>query len=261
VSRGAGAARAGTGPAVAGSVVILAALRREISALEGRTRIARRWSDGTLKASQGWLQGTDVILASTGDGAENAARGARALLEGRRVESIIVVGVAGALSPALRLGMLLVSREVMDENRPVGAPDPAWLQRALRDTGAIPATFVSSRTILCTPQAKRAAYDALPRGAVAGVDLETAAFARAATERGIPYIALRAISDVAEETLPMDFNAMRDASGAVDVRRVALRALPRPRLLASLWGWRGRMAGCSESLAGAVQALLTGEQP
>ena len=253
-------AASGVQPEASGTVAILAALRREISPLEARTTISRRWRSGWFRAARGILDGTDVILASTGDGAENAASGARALLDHHPVRRVIVVGVAGALSPALAHGGLLLAREVLDESVPVSGPDSAWLQRALRGTGAIPATIVSSRTILCTRRAKREAYHRLPRGTVAGIDLETATFARAASERGIPYIALRAISDVAEESLPMDFNALRDGTGAVDVRRVVLQALSRPRLLLSLWSYRGKMALCSENLAGAVRTLLAGEQ-
>jgi adenosylhomocysteine nucleosidase len=175
------------------------------------------------------------------------------------VASLIVVGVAGGLSPALPLGALLVAHEVVEDGWPVPAPDEAWLQRARRATGATPATFVSTRNMLCTPQDKAHAYSNLAGGGVAAVDLETATFARAASERGLPYVALRAISDTAEESLPLDFNTLRDRTGAVDSRLVALRALTRPRLLPSLWDWRRRLSLCSENLARAVQTLLAGD--
>jgi adenosylhomocysteine nucleosidase len=242
-------------------VAILAALRREIVSLEANMTISRRCSTACFRASVGRLDGTEVIVACTGDGRENAARGAQALLERYPVGRLIVVGVAGGLSPSLRLGSLLVAREVVEDGRSVPAPDALWLQRARRDTGATPATFVSTRNILCTPHDKADAYSSLSGGPVAAVDLETATYARAASLRGIPYVALRAISDTAEESLPLDFNTLRDRAGAVDNRRVALRALTHPRLLPPLWDWRRRVSFCSEKLARAVQTLLAGGAP
>jgi adenosylhomocysteine nucleosidase len=248
-------------PGSTGRIAILAALRRELAALEGRMTISRRLRAGNLQACVGRLDGTDVVLASTGDGAENAARGVQTLLGRYPLGSLIVIGIAGGLSPSLSPGGLLVARDVVEDGRSVPAPDAGWLQRARRDTGATPAIFVSTRKILCTPQDKAAVYSSLPGGGVAAVDLETATYARAASRQGLPYVALRAVSDTAEESLPMDFNEFRDPTGAVCSRLVVLRALARPRLLPSLWDWRARIALCSENLARAVRTLLAGGFP
>jgi len=242
-------------------VAVLAALRREIAPLEARMTVSQRFRSGNLRACAGRLDGVGVVTACTGDGVDNAARGAQALLDRYPVRRVIVVGIAGGLSPALSTGRLLVARAVLEDGRSVPAPDARWVERARRDTGATPALFVSRRDILCTVRAKADAYASLHDGGVAAVDLETAAFARAAAQRRLPYLALRAISDTAEESLPLDFNALRDHTGAVDTRLVTLRALRRPRLLPSLWDWRRRVALCSENLAQAVQTLLAGDYP
>lgn len=254
-------ATVGSEPFAQGTVAVLAALRREIAPLEARMTKSRQFSAGSFRASVGRLDGTEVIVACTGDGRENAARGVQALLERYPVGRLIVIGIAGGLSPSLRVGSLLVAREVVENGGSVPAPDAGWLQRARRDTGATPAVFVSTPNVLCTLREKADAYSSLPGGGVAAVDLETATYARAASLRGIPYLALRAISDTAEEALPMDFNALRDPAGSVDIRRVTLRALTRPRILPSLWEWRGRVSLCSENLARAVQTLLAGGCP
>jgi adenosylhomocysteine nucleosidase len=242
-------------------VAILAPLRREMRALEARTEITHRWSTEPLRAALGQLEGTSVILACTGDGAVNAARSAEALFDRVSAGGVIVVGVAGALSPRLEPGQVLVAREVIEAGGSVPPPDAEWLRRVLRKTGATPATLVSEPRIVGSSGAKAKSYAALPHGTVAAVDLETAALARIAAEHGLPYVALRAISDTAEESLPLDFNLLRDGTGAVDPRRVALRALTRPALLAPLWRMRARIALCSENLARAVYALLAGGFP
>jgi adenosylhomocysteine nucleosidase len=251
----------GPEPAAREAVAILAALRRELAPLEASLMVSQRFRAGSFQASVGWLNGTQVIVACTGDGRENAARGAQALLERYQVGSLMVIGIAGGLSPSLPVGRLLVAREVIEDGRLAPAPDTSWLERARRSAGATPAIFVSTRDMLCTPQAKADAYSELTGGPVAAVDLETATFARAASKRGLPYLALRAISDTAEESLPLDFNTLRDRTGAVNSRLVALRALARPRLLPSLLDWRRRVSCCSENLARAVQTLLAGGCP
>jgi adenosylhomocysteine nucleosidase len=245
--------------AAAGTVAILAALDRELAGLLARVEPIRKWREGRLRACFGRLAGMPVILASTGDGAANARKGARALLERFPVERVMVVGVAGALSPSLEPGRVLAAREVLEEGIPAPPPDPVWLRRALRRTGAAPASLLCTPDLLCTAQAKADLLASLPAGAVAAVDLETAAFARAAAERGLPYLALRAVSDAAEESLPLDFNALRDATGAVDSFRVALAALRRPSLAVPLWRLRGRVEWCAENLARASGAVLAGD--
>ena len=254
-------ARPVSGALAPGRVVILAALNRELAGLRSRIRVERRWQEKNLRAAEGSIEGVPVVVASTGDGAQNAAAGARAVLSGRAVRGVIILGAAGALSARLEPGRVLVAREVIDGEEEVPAPDPLWLHRALRETGATSATFVCSRGLLCSARAKAEAFARLSSGTPAAVDLETAAFARAAAEHGAPYVALRAISDAAEESLPLDFNALRDRSGAVDNRRVLLAALRRPSLLPPLWRLRGRVALCSENLARAAVAILGGGTP
>jgi len=239
-------------------VLILAALPEEIAPLAREMKITRRVDAGRCRAALGRLQGVPVILATTGDGAANAARGVHDLFDRLPVGGMIIAGVAGALSPALAPGRVLIAREVVEGGRPLPPPDKRWMERALRETGAEAATFVSSSTILGTSAAKAAAYAVLTREGAASVDLESATFAREAASRGVPYVALRAITDAADESLPLDFNAFRDRTGAVDRRRVALAAALHPSLIPALWRLRGRVALCSSNLARAVRAILAG---
>ncbi|HEV8337889.1 MAG TPA: hypothetical protein VGR67_15865 [Candidatus Polarisedimenticolia bacterium] len=241
-------------------VAIVAALEREIRALRPALRAERRWKDGSIQAEEGSLGGIPAVLASTGDGARRAESGARDVLDRFEAQCLVILGVAGGLSPHLEAGKIVAAREVIDETGGVPPPDPLHTRRLLRRTGATPAIFVCTRSILCAAREKSEAYARLPWGTeAAATDLETAAFARAAAERGLPYVALRAISDPAEESLPLDFNALRDSEGSVDGRRVALAALARPWLVPSLWHLRTRVALCSESLARAAGAFLAGD--
>ena len=245
----------------AAPVAILAAMDEELAEVRGRAWMGQSLRVDRCRVTVGRLEGVPVIMATTGDGPENAGQGARALLGRFPVGGLIAVGVSGGLSPALEPGRLLAARDILEDGRPAPPPDAAWLERAVQQAGALPATFVSSRTLLCTARSKRDAYAALPDGGVASVDQESAALARAAADRGIPYLALRSIADPAEENLPLDFNALRDATGAVDRRRVAWRVVRRPALVAPLWRLHRRVDLCAERLRRAVCSLLEGGIP
>jgi len=244
--------------AVPGPVLLISALAEEIAPLRRALVTARRLRIGGCPAALGRLDGIPAVVASTGDGAARAARGVRAILDAVPVSRILVVGLAGGLTPHLSAGRVVVSRAVTDSGATVPAPDAPWLARAVRDAAATPATLVTVPRILVTPSAKARALAALPPGDAAAVDLESAAFARGAAERGIPYLILRSISDTAEETLPLDFNAFLDSDGGVDRRRVALAVLRRPSLIAPLWSLRGRMSLGASNLARAARAILAG---
>ncbi len=72
---------------------------------------------------------------------------------------------------------------------------------------------------------KRAAFEATGAHAV---DLESAAVARAAARRRIPFAALRAVADPAGRPLPRAALAALDHQGRVGLLRVALTALANP---------------------------------
>lgn len=235
---------------------ILAAMRRELASLEAHTEIASIRRTPFFRAVEGRLDGRAVILASTGEGAENAQKGAESLFSEFAFDRVVIVGLAGAISPALVPGTVLAITQIVERGAQVPAPDPGLLRRLLAVKGAIPATLVTTSKILCTAREKEEAAARVPGNVMAAVDLETATFARAAGSRGIPYVAIRAISDTTTESLPVDFNEMRDATGALDTRRIVLNALLRPHLLAPLWKLRARSRLCSRQIAYAVRASL-----
>jgi adenosylhomocysteine nucleosidase len=223
-----------------------------------------RWVPGTLA-------GEAVVMAATGDGEAAAAAGVEAMLSAVRPRRLLVLGVAGGLTPGLASGTLVAARQVVAEDGAAapGAPDAAWLAQAVAG-GAVAGVAVAARAIAADPAAKRR----LLRGALgspgplghsgepaaawpaATVDLESLAYARAAAAHGVPYLVVRAVLDPAEETLPLDFEACRTAGGRVSNTRVVLRALARPSTFRALWRLRGRVAAEAARLAALAQRLM-----
>ncbi|MGB6993424.1 MAG: hypothetical protein WBG00_09380, partial [Thermoanaerobaculia bacterium] len=172
------------------------------------------------------------------------------------VDALIVVGVAGGLDPGLQAGAVVVASAVHNGTGPVGEPDREWLSRALKKEGTVEGAVVSSSGIAVDPMAKSRLRLELESEGPAVVDLESATYAREAVARNIPYLVLRAVSDTADETLPLDFNRFRGPDGRIDRHRVLRHALVHPALLPRLLALRDRVRNCSRNLADVVEGLL-----
>jgi adenosylhomocysteine nucleosidase len=223
---------------------------------EGR-RPGRGWPRQSV--TLGRLAGEEVALMATGDGPAAATAGLEALLAAVRPRRLLVIGVAGGLTAGLAEGTLVAARRVVagDGAAVPREPDAAWLAAALAG-GAIAGTAIAADRILADPAARQAVLGrALPAGATtATVDLESAAYARVAAAWSLPYLVVRAVLDPADEELPLDFEACRDAGGRVRNARVIWHALARPRSLGKLWRLRARVRDAAARLAALAERLV-----
>ncbi|HVR07662.1 MAG TPA: hypothetical protein VMW75_06395 [Thermoanaerobaculia bacterium] len=251
-------------PTMSASTAVVAPLAAELAGVRAATgahRLAR-----LRNGRQGWtatfgrLAGEDVVLMATGDGPAAAAAGLEALLAAVRPRRLLVVGVAGGLTPGLAEGTLVAARRVVDAalGRAAQDPDAPWLDAALA-AGAVAGIVVSADHILASPAARQTVLRqalAADEQAAATVDLESAAYARVAAAWSLPYLVVRAVLDPAEEELPLDFEACRDRSGRVSNARVVLRALSRPRTLGQLWRLRTRLRAAAARLGALARRLV-----
>ncbi len=177
-------------------------------------------------------------LLVSGMGRERAAAGARELLAAG-CNRLLSVGVAGGLDRALGLGRVVLATGVVTADGRRLAADAAWraaVERAWPNastpsTAIVAGAVAESREVVTTPAQKAAL--AAQTGAVA-VDLETGALAEVAVENGVPWIALRAISDAANEALPGDLLPAIDSLGRPRPMRMAWALMRRPALLRDL---------------------------
>ena len=235
-----------------GTTAVVAAMAEELQPLATRGRIRRKLNLDRCRVQVGTLGRAEVVLAQTGEGRRLAERGLQAVLDAFPIRRVVVVGVAGGLSPGLAPGLVVIGRTVH------GAPEPdANLCRsASRDPRTREGVVVSSETILCTAESKARAWAAIDRSTPAVVDLESAAYAEVAARAGCPFVVLRAVCDPAEETLPVDLNACRDESGSVSRLEVFQRVLVQPSLVKRLLDLRRRVALGADNLATVVDTLL-----
>jgi adenosylhomocysteine nucleosidase len=237
-----------------------------------------------LKSEAKLLKGSQLVCVSTGGQAREARRKIdRLIAEG--ATGLVSFGIAGALSPELKTGDLIVADMVANDigevwqthqpwvdallasieparngRRPDDVPHHAAARRAEGHarttplwssegdvpesapastrvpsvTSAVrpgPAEAASGRTgegvrvgtilgldrMLSSPQEKADAF--ARRGALA-IDMESHHVARAAGERNLPFIAVRAISDQADEVLPAIVATFVDAAGQTKMSAV-----------------------------------------
>jgi adenosylhomocysteine nucleosidase len=221
-------------------LAILAALPEELAGI----RRALPESDG-------------IVATATGDGPRRAASGAARFLERHQPAAVIGAGLAGALSPELRVGDIVASRRVRFEVGDAATPDTRLLERALA-AGAKAGTLITIDRPVVSPSARAVLAGSAAGADVLAVDMESAAWARVAAARGIPYIAIRVISDLADESLPDFLGESVGPDGSVQRGEVARRALLQPSSWGTLLRMRRRLHDCSNALGAFLARMLAG---
>jgi adenosylhomocysteine nucleosidase len=199
-----------------------------------------------------------ILLAATGDGPKRAASAAARFLERHRPAAVVGAGLAGALSPGLSVGNFVASRAVCFENCDTATPDPAWLQRALA-AGAHAGILVTVDRPIVTLASRRAVAASVLAARpdeVLAVDMESAAWAREAAVRGIPYVIVRVVSDALEEELPGFLVDAVGPDGSIRRGEVVRRALLQPASWGTLLRMRRRLHDCSVSLGAFLARML-----
>lgn len=169
---------------MASKIAIVAALEREVRPLIRRWPMRERHH---LGRNFHFFENEDVVVVCGGVGAEAARRAAEALIALYAPQIIFSAGFAGALGPATKIGAVVVPRRV------INASDGSSI-----DTGQGEGVLVSFASVASREQKAKLARS---YGAQA-VDMEAAAVAQAAHTRGVPFAAVKAISDESNFALP-----------------------------------------------------------
>lgn len=225
-----------------GSVGVVVAL-----AAEARALVRRRYLLGVVEPA---APGVRVLVCGMGP---RAAGDAAATLAQGGVTALAMFGVAGGLDPALTPGTLLLPAEVLDEQGARHATDSAWRTRLAAKLGAAPdqRPLLTVESPLLGPQDKRLA---LQRWGAPAVDMESAAVARIARARKLPFLALRAVADAAGDSIPEPLAAAIDRYGRPRNLAMAAALLRNPGLIAELPHLASTMNRASAALRRVVQA-------
>ena len=161
----------------------------------------------------------DVRLAENGAGPHHAAAAVDKAVIGFHPDAIVSMGFCGALDPSLRIGDIVVASTVFagDRSFPAEFPDTDIPLRI----GPICSIDHVART------AKEKDYLRGQTGAMA-VEMEAAGVAQRAQKLGVPFFCIKSVTDLAEETMANDFNAVLRSDGRFDTMKVLLLSLQHP---------------------------------
>lgn len=209
------------------NIGIIGAMEEEIAFLREKIEIITTKSLLGLTYHIGRFSGHQVVLVKSGIGKVNAAICTQAMIDHFGVDFVINIGVAGALSPELKIGDILISTDAVqhdmdttDFGDPIGIiprmpvsyfpADEALIALAQKaaDTCHLDCRILTGRVAsgdqFISSKAAREAIRKNVQGDCA--EMEGAAIAHACFLNRIPFVILRAISDEANEQAGVSFD-------------------------------------------------------
>ena len=174
-----------------------------------------------------------TVICSSSD--PNQLRALLTVFDPTTIRGVISFGVAGGLDPSLRSGDVVVATEVM-------AGDARWLAGLSLNEELVSGIALGRRRVVrgclagveevVVARARKAALHA-DTGAAA-VDMESHIAAAYATEAGLPFAAVRVISDPADRSLPALAKSAIKPNGDIDLRNILRGVVRNPRTLSAL---------------------------
>jgi len=170
------------------------------------------------------IAGGPGVVAVAGGGDSRSLAGKLDALHGD-IKGVISIGLAGALSPLLKVGETVIADQVICGSDHWRCDEHWRVSLAAKLPHAHQGPVAASGTILENRQAKAALYAST--GALA-VDMESAAAARFAQARHLPFAVLRVISDDARHVLPPAALVAMKPDGGIALGRVLASLLRHP---------------------------------
>lgn len=207
---------------------ILGAMDCEIQSLIPQLSEYHLVDDGAFRWHRGKLHGEEAVIGKCGVGKVLAAASTQRLIDSFSPEALICTGVAGALTPALEIGDVVVSIDCVQHDMDATALGVPRGQIPFSDYFAIAATPQLLRAIesfpvqdfrlyfgrilsgdqFVTHQVRRSQADAFSALNGMAVEMEGAAIALVCRMNSVPFLIVRTISDRADESAAADFGAL-----------------------------------------------------
>jgi adenosylhomocysteine nucleosidase len=220
-------------------VAIIAAMPGEL------TPLVRNWPHSTRDGTHFWAQRNEEeewIATCAGAGQSAATRAIAAVEAGGPIDLVFSIGWAGALRAEIPAG---------SAHNVAGVIDVRTGERFPCDAGAGDLWLATSPAVADASEKRRlaSAYNA------ALVDMEAAAIARFAAMRGIPFYAIKGVSDTLTDRLP-DFNRFLSPHGRFQLTRFAFFAVLRPWYWPALLRMGENSKRASQSIAESLRDFL-----
>lgn len=182
----------------------------------------------------------DVVVLLTGMGARNATDALERVFGSWRPSRVFACGFAGALNPELKIG------DVVFQNA-------GELESPLLALGASKARIHSAERVAITRHEKAELRRVTGADAV---DMESAAIRNVCAAGSVSCVCLRAISDAANEDLPLDFNALMTRDQRFSYPRLFLAMTRSPHAVPALARLGRQSALAARELASALAKII-----
>lgn len=216
------------------STAILSALAEEQQGLLERLQAPQRVTRAGREFWQGELHGQPVVLALSRLGKVAAATTATTLIEAFGVQRVVFTGVAGGMAAGVQVGDVVVAQEFVQHDMDASPLFPRYeiplygRDRFACDVALSDALLTAARAGLRSLQLQTQVHHGLVASgdrfvsaaeearllharlsdaghAPLAVEMEGAAVAQVCHDYGIPFAAMRTISDRADDTAHVDF--------------------------------------------------------
>lgn len=178
----------------------------------------------------------------TGMGPQNTRRALLTLQPPHQIPYVLTCGFAGALNPSFPLGAIVVEADENDA-----------LRQPLLDTGATAGSFLLVDRIVARAEHKQQLRTSTGADAV---EMESGIIREACRQQGLPCAIVRVISDIAAETLPLDFNQFLNRNGGIQFVRFAGALIRHPAKVRDLLKFQSQLRQCARNLADFLSRLL-----
>lgn len=204
------------------------------------------------------LDSGEVFLVQTGMGIRNAEASLNYVITQHSPTIILSTGFGGALYDGATIGELIWASRVLLVNEGVretlDLPDRDQLfGRLSRKLTIREGSIVTLERWMKKPEIKHALSRPLPFPVC---DMETFPLAKASLTRGLPFVAIRSITDRSHEEIPPEMLCVSDESGNYRLSRALNVLLRKPSLIARAIDLGKNSAIASRNLWRAVKALI-----
>ncbi|MFM2482134.1 5'-methylthioadenosine/S-adenosylhomocysteine nucleosidase [Celerinatantimonas sp. YJH-8] len=208
------------------TVAIIGAMEQEVTALRDKIEGLETYAFAGCEFYSGQLNGHSVVVTRSGIGKVAAAIATTVVLQRYQPVAVINTGSAGGFNPALKVGDVVISSELAHHDVDVTAfgyeigqlpANPARFkadekliaaaERAAQKVSehqVIKGLITSGDIFMCQPQRIQQAREQFPD--MEAVEMEGAAIAQVCHQAQVPFVVIRALSDIAGKESPQSFD-------------------------------------------------------
>ncbi|HXI40749.1 MAG TPA: hypothetical protein VNH83_12255 [Bryobacteraceae bacterium] len=199
-------------------LLLIAAEPREFSGLMQFCRNVKPLAWPVYWARSADLNGRKVLLVANGAGRRRAGQAVDVASSMDKMDSICNMGFCGALESGMEIGDIFVAERVQTGDAEYAAMQPESMRSYHSGVLASIDRVAQTAEEKCTLRA----------GGASAVEMEAAGVAGKAADLSLPFYCVRSVTDLADESFGLDFNAALRPDGRFDTMRLIAASCRRP---------------------------------